>query len=139
MAHTLSSLTPASFNMYPLRLIVLIFFILPSTSSVIFSAFPCVSFDQGDGHVISYQQVDFSLMCADQGENTPERMDMMIYASLMVAIFPFGMPLMLFALMYSKREAIEERETRRGGPELTWVGRMPALTMASNTLTIASR
>ena len=57
-------------------------------------------------------------MCARGDEWTDEYRFNVMYASLMVAVFPFGVPLVLFFLLRLKREAIEERDSRRGGPEL---------------------
>ena len=94
------------------------YFILPSTSSVIFSSFSCVTYDMGDSHSESFQQADLSLTCAIDGKPTNTRKGMMFLAGLMVAIFPMGVPLVLYGLMWSRRKAIEERESRRGGPEL---------------------
>ena len=39
----------------------------------------------------------------------------------MVVIVPIGVPAVLFTLLWLKRAAIEERQTRRGGPELKYL------------------
>ena len=44
---------------------------------------------------------------------------LVLYAWIMVVVWVFGFPLALFALLYSKRRAIESRETRRGGADLS--------------------
>ena len=95
-----------------------LYFILPSTSSVIFSMFSCITFDMGDDGTVSYQQADLSLTCAFDDVDTVEREGMLVLAGLMVVIFPLGVPLGLYGLMYARREAIEGRESRRGGPDL---------------------
>ena len=39
----------------------------------------------------------------------------------MVVVVPIGVPLTLFTLMWHKRTEIQERQTRRGGPELKYL------------------
>ena len=43
------------------------------------------------------------------------------YAWLMVVIIPIGVPAVLYTLLWLKRDEIEQRETRRGGPELKYL------------------
>ena len=43
---------------------------------------------------------------------------MKFYAWSMVVCFPIGVPSTFFVLLHSRREEIEERETRLGGPSL---------------------
>ena len=101
------------------------YFALPTTCSVIFSTFSCREFEEttlgtdGLEHVtVAYQRVDLSTECWRGGEWTDEYRSQVEYATLMIAVYPVGMPLVMFALLRSNRQAIEERETRRGGPEL---------------------
>ena len=44
-----------------------------------------------------------------------------VYASIMIIIVPIGVPAVLFSLLWLKRKDIEERPTRRGGPELGYL------------------
>ena len=44
-----------------------------------------------------------------------------MYAVFMVVIIPIGVPALLFTLLWLKRNEIEVRETRRGGPELKYL------------------
>ena len=103
----------------PPSFISLMFFILPSTSSIIFSAFPCVAYEQEPGVMVSYQQVDLSITCSSNGETmTRPRRFLVFYSSLMIVVFPLGMPVLLFLMLWLKRRAIEGRESRRGDEQL---------------------
>ena len=69
---------------------MILFFMLPSICSTIFSAFSCVSFDD-DGTLVKFQRVDLSLMCEDGGERTATHEFTIIYASVMIALYPIGL------------------------------------------------
>ena len=43
-------------------------------------------------------------------------------AGVIVAIFPAGVPLALFVLLFVNREQIKQRETRSGNKQLNYVG-----------------
>ena len=43
----------------------------------------------------------------------------MFYVGAMIVVYPVGVTSILFLLLWSRRHEIEERETRRGGPELS--------------------
>lgn len=95
------------------------------TCSVIFSAFRCRSFEEatlGEDGIESvevyFQRADLSTKCSAGDEWTDEYRYNIVYAVLMIAVFPVGVPLVLFSLLRLKRFAIEHRWTRRGGPEL---------------------
>ena len=60
-------------------------------------------------------------MCSEGDMNTAKYEFIFVFALLMVFVVPIGIPAVLFALMWSKREAIEERATRRGGDELKYL------------------
>ena len=79
----------------------------------------CVSFEVEQGVFVSYQQVDLSTTCSTDGETmTRPRRFLVYYSSLMALVYPVGMPALLYLLMWLKRRAIEERESRLGPPEL---------------------
>ena len=60
-------------------------------------------------------------MCYTQDDMTSEYEFIFIFSLAMIFAVPIGIPAVLFALMWSNREAIEERETRRGGDELKYL------------------
>ena len=70
-------------------------------------------FDSGDGKTVSYLVADHSIECGSKYGQSAR-----LLASLCVLIFPVGVPIILFALLYGNREAIMERETRSGADEL---------------------
>ena len=65
-----------------------------------------------------------SIQCRDHSLDDsllPEYRSILVYASLMVVIIPIGVPAILFTLLWLERDEIEQRETRRGGPELKYL------------------
>ena len=93
---------------------------------MVFSAFQCTSFE-ADGKLVSFQRVDLSTKCSEDGSMTTERRFIIAYASLMVVVFAIGIPLVIYLIMWRKRRAIEGRESRIGGPELdnlSWLFRL---------------
>ncbi|GMI00735.1 hypothetical protein TrVE_jg11097 [Triparma verrucosa] len=75
------------------------FILLPSVSVKIFSTFACKDFDDGK----SFLKVDYSIAC-DEG---PEYWFYWTYAMAMIAVYPVGIPLMYFILVYRKRDLLE--------------------------------
>ena len=67
---------------------------------------------------VYFQRADLSTMCSVGEKWTDEYWFNVFYAALMIAVYPVGVPLVLFSLLRLKRFAIEHRWTRRGGPEL---------------------
>ena len=57
----------------------------------------------------------------DDDKRTDSYYFIVVYASLMILIMPVGIPAVLFALMWAKRGAIEQRDSRRGGPDLKYL------------------
>lgn len=72
-------------------LFFILFLIYPSVSKSAFSAFQCK--DVGDG--THYLRADLSIDCA-----SPSHIYMMVYAGIMLAIYPFGVPLIYAYLLF---------------------------------------
>ena len=70
-------------------------------------------FDNGDGTFDAFMTADMSI----EAEGARYQ-GLIMYASIMVVVWIVGFPIALFALLYSKRRAIESRTTRRGGADL---------------------
>ncbi|GMH98757.1 hypothetical protein TrVE_jg2081 [Triparma verrucosa] len=79
--------------------LTLTFIVLPSVSIKIFSTFACQRFDGDYG---SYLKADFSINC-----NSDEHKAFQTYAALMILLFPIGVPVMYFVLLYKKREKLD--------------------------------
>lgn len=79
--------------------LLLSFLILPTMSMKIFSSFACRQFDRGYG---SFLKVDFSINCA-----SPEHISFLYYASLMVVIYPVGIPLTYYLLLRQQRDLLD--------------------------------
>ena len=70
-------------------------------------------FDNGDGTFDGYMTADMSI----EAEGARYQ-GLIMYALIMVVVWIVGFPMALFALLYSKRRAIESRKTRKGGRDL---------------------
>mmetsp|Transcript_12284 Transcript_12284/g.33223 ORF Transcript_12284/g.33223 Transcript_12284/m.33223 type:complete len:614 (-) Transcript_12284:841-2682(-) len=90
--------------------LMLLFYLLPATSTVIFSAFPCATFHDGEKEV-EFMRADHSIECSGHKH---ERIYTL--AVSMAFVFPLGVPLLMLALLAQRREAIVSRTTRRGDP-----------------------
>jgi heme/copper-type cytochrome/quinol oxidase subunit 2 len=92
----------------------MLFFILPATSSTIMATFVTKDFDRGThesgeylGHE-SFLAVDLTIPA------TGDRYQfIMMFASLMVVVYPIGVTLGLYVLLRSRRDEIEKRATRQ--------------------------
>jgi hypothetical protein len=74
---------------------------LPSVSVKIFSTFSCTHFEGDYG---SYLKADFSLDCT-----TSKHRWYMVYAALMVFIYPIGVPYMYYRLLVGPNGTVRER------------------------------
>mmetsp|Transcript_106080 Transcript_106080/g.306893 ORF Transcript_106080/g.306893 Transcript_106080/m.306893 type:complete len:646 (-) Transcript_106080:221-2158(-) len=92
---------------------LLMFFTLPTTSMIIAKAFACVEFENGEGGVDKFMLVDMTLRCDDDRYTGTH-----IFAVSMGFVFPIGVPLAAYILLWTRRREIEARTTRLGGPEL---------------------
>ena len=61
--------------------------------------------------------VDYDIEC--DGERG---MSARLLAGIMVAIFPVGVPLLLFFFLFANRREIMQRQTRSGAQELGYIG-----------------
>lgn len=88
----------ASECIYLLQLLA--FIVLPSTSLVLFKLFDCIEFPDGKAFATS----DLTIECY-----TSTYTAYLVYSSFMILIYPIGIPMAFFALLYPKRELIAER------------------------------
>ena len=78
--------------------IVVLFFAFPTVSSLAFQAFSCEDFDDGS----SYLSADYSVDCNDEAQYAPVRR----LASVAIALYPVGVPLLSLGLLLRARTAI---------------------------------
>ena len=85
------------FNLF----IIMTYVLFPSICTIIFSAFVCEEFDDGS----SYMRADYSTSCDSAEYNG-------IYglASLMIFVYPLGIPTMYFVLMYRSRDKLDPQK-----------------------------
>lgn len=76
---------------------LLIFIIYPSTTSKIFQAFMCESFDDGT----RYLKADYSIDCT-----SPSYLIMQLYAIVMIFVYPIGTPCLYGYLLYRHRHIL---------------------------------
>ena len=95
----------------------LIFFLtLPTTSMIIAMAFACEEFLDGTGGSEKYMLTDMTLSCDDDDAQYNAARG---YAMVMWLIFPVGVPLAGYLLLWLRRRDIEKRSSRLGGKELS--------------------
>ena len=82
-------------------LVLVAFIMLPAASKTIFMTFSCEEFDGGYLMLIA----DYSLDC-----QVDRHLYMVLYAYLMILIWPVGMPLTFYVLLYSNKEDIQRDE-----------------------------
>ena len=83
--------------------LLVVYVFVPITSRVIFGIFNCESFDNGSSMLVA----DYSLSCDDS-----ERTGMVIFAVIMVVIWPIGGPLLFATLLFSQRYKLEGHELK---------------------------
>jgi hypothetical protein len=74
--------------------LLLTFMIYPACSTKIMQAFKCDT-DWDPGSTVSFLQVDYSIDC-----NSPYNTTMETYAVVMIFIYPVGIPILYFILLY---------------------------------------
>ncbi|GMI40505.1 hypothetical protein TrCOL_g10999 [Triparma columacea] len=78
------------------------FLILPAVSIKIFTTFACHNFDDAT----SFLKSDYSINCKDPAHNFYS-----LYATGMILVYPIGIPLMYFVLLWRKRDLLEAGQT----------------------------
>ena len=86
--------------------LTLTFILLPSVSVKIFSTFACHDFDTG----ASFLKVDYSIDC-----NTGTHTAVMLFAGVMIIIYPVGVPVMYFFLLWRKRHLLDPGQRSKEG------------------------
>lgn len=88
------------------RLYLLIFLMYPSITNKIFDSFHCREVGPGTSVLIA----DYSVTCTQDGQMTAEYSTLTMASSLLVALWPVGIPVMLFTQMYRARKLIREQD-----------------------------
>jgi hypothetical protein len=96
----LVTLTP----ILPHRYLVVISFLLPTTTSMIFSTFPCLELDTGERWLLADKSID----C-----DSAAHLGMVAYAWIMVIVFCVGVPGGCFLLLWRARDKIKVTEEAR--------------------------
>ena len=88
-------------NKHQAYFILIAFVMLPATSKAVFRSYVCRRFDDG----IRKMTADYSLNCDVRSYNF-----MVAYATIMVCIWPIGMPLVFYVLLYSSKNDLQRDE-----------------------------
>jgi hypothetical protein len=78
-------------------LLILSYLILPGVSTTVFKTFPCESFDDGT----TYLRADYSISC-----DASERKFMLLYALAGIVLYPIGIPVIYFTVLWRNRKAL---------------------------------
>jgi hypothetical protein len=85
--------------------LTLSYFILPSVTTTIFEMFPCQNVDPSDTESTStYLIADYSISC-----NSNRYFFGVFWAVTMIILYPIGIPLYYFRLLYLEKESIKDR------------------------------
>jgi len=95
-----SLVSRATLNALPSILLGL-WFLFPSVTSVAFKAFECEEFNKWDGSKVSYLRADYDIECY-----TSEHTATFTLGILALILYPVGVPLFFFLLLRSARTAI---------------------------------
>lgn len=80
------------------------FLVYGSVSSTVFSMFACEDLDDGG----DYLRADYSIRC-DSGKHR----GLMVYAGVMILVYPVGIPALFAWLLYSNRDKLSNRKSDR--------------------------
>ena len=108
---------PGSSGSWLKYVFMVIYILVPTVATTVCSAFAVSEFDNGDGTFDCFMTADMTIACNGPHKD-PEYDAIILYALLMALVYVLGMPLALFALLCSKRRAIESRTSRKGGDDL---------------------
>ena len=89
---------------YARSYLVLISFLLPTMTRLIFSTFPCLELDTGERWLLADKSID----CDSEAHGR-----MVAYASFMVVVVCIGVPGGCLYLLWRKRDKINRAETTR--------------------------
>ena len=107
-------------NMSLKAIIYLLFLVYPSTSSTILKMFDCTKLGNGK----SYLSSDMSIECADVTAHTQMLGSQYTYiwyrdfAAFMIVVYPIGVPVFFFMLLWLKRKHLYQGNTHNADPEL---------------------
>ena len=82
-------------------ILLVLYVTLPTTTKDILRVFSCERFDTGE----LLLRADYSVNC-----KTSESHAMRVFAAFMVAVWPFGVPLLFFVLLFRNRTAVQNEE-----------------------------
>ncbi|CAM9199838.1 unnamed protein product, partial [Laminaria digitata] len=80
-------------------MLLLLFLVYSSVSSTVFRMFACDSVDDGN----NYLRADYRIMCTDAKHRA-----LQVYAAIMIAVYPVGIPLLYAVLLYRHRVALSD-------------------------------
>ena len=85
------------------------FLVYSSVSSVVFQMFACDDLDDRN----LYLRADYTITC-----DSPKHRALQIYASLMIVLYPVGIPTLYACLLFSHRRTLQSERGREESPEV---------------------
>jgi len=82
-------------------ILFIVFLVLPSVSRTIFSVWDCIPYTTGPSTSVNYLRRDLSVIC-----DGDDHQNMVLVAVAMVILWPMGMQLFLFSMLWSNRTAL---------------------------------
>ena len=77
------------------------FLVFSLVSSPAFQAFSCEAFDD-----VSYLRADYSVICSSNGEDQPAYAQLKLLASVVIIIYPVGIPVVYAVLLFTSRHTV---------------------------------
>ena len=84
-------------NKHMSAVLFLLFLVYSSVSSMVFRVFACDSLDDGE----TYLRADYRILCTGRKHRV-----LQVYAAIMIAVYPVGIPLLFGVLLYRHREVL---------------------------------
>ena len=91
-------------NKHLSAMLLLVFLVYSSVSSAVFRMFACDSLD--DGKI--YLRADYRIICTDAKHRA-----LQVYAAVMIAVYPVGVPLLYAVLLYRHREVLSDANSNK--------------------------
>ncbi|CAM9115923.1 unnamed protein product, partial [Laminaria digitata] len=95
-------------NKHLTAVLLLLFFVYPSVSSTVFRMFACDPLDDGE----EYLRADYRIICTDA-----KHRDLQVYAAIMIAVYPVGIPLLFGVLLYRHRAVLSDARANKAAAQ----------------------
>ncbi|CAN0534106.1 unnamed protein product, partial [Laminaria digitata] len=95
-------------NKHLTAVLVLLFLVYSSVSSAVFRMFACDSLHHGE----EYLRADYRILCTGAKHRA-----LQVYAAIMIAVYPVGIPLLFVVLLYRHRDVLSDPGTNKAAAQ----------------------